>query len=305
TGGKLEDFFTVGKIIPLLFLVALGAYFFRPERFVPDAMVAFPALFSTVILALWAYQGAEIITVPEEEIKHAKKTVPKAILVSILTVTVLYLLVAGAVLTLPWASFVQSQAPLADLVGSLVGPWGGFVLAIGGLLSILGALNAVILASSRISYAMSQDGLFPKYFSHLHEKHGTPDHALVMHAMAASVVVFVLQDFSQLATLVVFFTLVPYFFSSLSTYILQKKHPHPHSLLGKSALIPALAAVLSFGLALYAGFLSPFLSVGFLTFGIAAYVVFRRDAGSGKQAAFGSSHRFDAKNPGKNNRKKR
>jgi amino acid transporter len=259
-GGETEDFLTIGKLVPLGILILVGIPLFNPSAFSagfqlngvaqPSAQDVLPVFFSSLILVLWAYQGVEIITVPEEEIKNAKKTVPKAIIVSVVSVMVLYSLIALVVLgSVDWKQFVSSESALAKIAEVLAGGWGGALLALGGLVSILGALNAVILGSARVSFAMSRDGLFPRFFAHLHEKHRTPDYALFLHFVFMVLAVWFYRDFVFLASLVVFFTLVPWFFSCLSALRMQREM-HKHSLFNHEA-VPFLATMLTLMLAVY------------------------------------------------------
>jgi len=254
-GSNVEDFLTIGKLIPLAILIIAGLALFNPVSFsngfaVPASQNLVSAFLASLVLVLWAFQGVEIITVPQEEIKNAKKTVPKAIIVSVLSVLALYLLVVLVVLgSVQWQNYVASESALADIGEALIGGWGGTLLALGGLVSILGALNAVILASARISYAMARDNLFPKIFEHLHDRHKTPDYALVLQFAFAGVLVWMYRDFVFMASLAVFFTLIPWFFSCLAAWKMQLRE-HPRSLFNHVA-IPTLATVSTALLLLY------------------------------------------------------
>ena len=74
-------------MVPLVLLIIAGIFFFNPQNFLLPATDAgalanpIQGFMLAILLALWAYLGAEIITVPEEEIKNARKTVPKAVIV--------------------------------------------------------------------------------------------------------------------------------------------------------------------------------------------------------------------------------
>ncbi len=254
-GSNAEDFLTIAKLVPLGILVLAGLAVFNPSAFssgfaTPPTQNLVSAFLASLVLVLWAYQGVEIITVPQEEIKNARKTVPKAIIVSVLSVILLYLLVVLVVLgSVDWRHFTASESALADIGKVLIGGWGGALLALGGLVSILGALNAVILASARISYAMARDNLFPKIFEHLHHRHSTPDYALLLQFVFAGVLVWFYRDFVFMASLAVFFTLIPWFFSCLAAWRMQLKE-HPHSLLNHVA-IPTFATISTALLLLY------------------------------------------------------
>ncbi|NYZ77841.1 amino acid permease [Candidatus Micrarchaeota archaeon] len=279
-GARMEDALTILKLLPLLLLVILGFFYFnssnllQPATSLPSGGIAFGFL-SAVILALWAYQGAEIITVPEEEMKNARKIVPRAVLIASGSVIFIYVLVSIAVMgAVDWTKFTSSQAPLADIARALVGEPGGVILAVGGLISILGALNAVILASSRITFAMARDRLFPRFFNYLSPLHETPSRALWIHYFLALALTLVYRDFPTLAGVVVLFTIIPYLLSSVSALKLQKRFPNKGVL--RSNKIPIVAIILSLGLAAYAISQNPLAFAGVMTFGLAFYALHRK-----------------------------
>lgn len=152
---------------------------------------------------------------------------PKAILIAVATVIMIYVAVTVVFLGVNWQNFANSQSPLADVFASLtsgyIGAFGGIIIAIGALVSIIGALHAVILGSARISFAMARDNLFPKFFGKLHPKYKTPYLGIAMQTIFALVLAFSLTDFTQLATLAVMFTIIPYTLSCLAVLRLIKK----------------------------------------------------------------------------------
>ena len=277
-GGRTEDGFTIGKLIPLLIFGLVGIFLINYQNYYPllppDTSLV-PAIGSATIFALWAYLGVEIITVPEEEIKNAKKTVPRAIIISVFTVMGIYLLVSGVALGLGrWDSFRNSQAPLADIFQSVthkyIGSAGGILLALGGLISIIGSLNAVILGASRISFAMARDKLFPKFFDHLHSKFKTPDHAMIIQTILALTLIFILTDFSRLASLAVLFTIIPYLFSCLATIKLIKAAKWKTHIL-HTRYIPFIAIIFSVALFYYMEYQILLLGLLFILLGFAVY----------------------------------
>jgi APA family basic amino acid/polyamine antiporter len=121
SGGTVEDAFTVGKLVPLLVFAAVGLLLISSQNhypLLPSNASLLPAVGSATIFALWAYLGVEIITVPEEEIKNAKKTVPRAIIISVLTVMCIYLLVTFVALGLGrWSPYLNSHSPCRHFPG--------------------------------------------------------------------------------------------------------------------------------------------------------------------------------------------
>jgi len=225
-GSKAENIFTIGKLLSLFLFGIVGLFFVKFSNFypyLPDGKTVISAIGSSTILVLWAYLGAEIITVPEEEIKNAKKNIRKSIMVSIFTTNSLYLLVAFVTLgVVSWTNY-GSYFTLFDISKTFMGEIGGYILLIGGLVSIIGALNAVILGCSRIAMAISLDNLFPKPLQHIHKKYRTPDYALVLQTILATILVFVAADFTTAASLSVLLVLVTYLFSCFAVLKLIKR----------------------------------------------------------------------------------
>jgi amino acid transporter len=185
-GSETEDIFTIGKLLPLFLFGIVGLFFVKFSNFypiIPEGKTMISAIGSSTILVLWAYLGVEIITVPEEEIKDAKKNIRKSILVSVLITNSLYLFIAFVTLgVVSWTNY-GSYSTLFEVSKTFMGDVGGYILLIGGLISIIGALNAVILACARIAMAISQDNLFPKPLQHIHKKYKTPDYALILQTI--------------------------------------------------------------------------------------------------------------------------
>ncbi len=87
TGARVEDIFTVGKLAAIFLFIIGTIIFFKVTNLYPllpsTTTNLFPAVGSATVLVLWAYLGVEIITVPEGEIKNAKRVVPKAIIMAL------------------------------------------------------------------------------------------------------------------------------------------------------------------------------------------------------------------------------
>lgn len=256
-GARIEDVFTVGKLLAIGVFIIGALMFFKVDNLYPllpttNTTGALTAVGIATVPVLWAYLGQEIITVPDEEIKNARKTVPKAIIIAVLTVTAIYMLVAVAFLgAARWSNYIGSQSPLSDVFRSITGSQiGGIVIAIGGLISIIGSLDAVILATARISFSMSRDGLFPKVFAKIHPKYKTPYTAILLQTVFALVLTCTVTNFVTLASLAVFFTIVPYALSSFATYrliVLAKGKLH----VLRTRATPLIAGIVSVGLIIF------------------------------------------------------
>jgi basic amino acid/polyamine antiporter, APA family len=153
-------------------------------------------LLTAAFLIFFAYAGFGKITAASEEVGHARKAIPRAILSAVFIAIVLYLLVTIAAVGSVGAATLSSpgfiNAPLANVMTAL-GSGGGFLIILAGALAATSSVLLVeLLGVSRTIYAMSANSQLPKFFSKVHPKFNTPYRAeiiigLVMAAMALTI----------------------------------------------------------------------------------------------------------------------
>jgi amino acid transporter len=200
--GSVETIFTATKVSILVVFVAFGATspMFSGAEFQPlftgdrTAFAILPAMGLTFI----AFEGYDLITTVTEEVENPRENIPKAIFVSLAATVVVYLAVVGvAVGTLGAAGLAEAgEAGIAQAAtefmptGIPVIMNGGAVIVFGAVFSTLTALNAVVIASSRVAFSMGREGQLLPSFGHLHHRFGTPFVAILASAvvMLASVV---------------------------------------------------------------------------------------------------------------------
>lgn len=152
----------------------------------------FPNGTSSVLLAMGitfiAFEGYEIISQTGEEIKNPKKTIPRAIGLSLIIVWPIMLLTT--IVALGLFPFIPSWVPLGNLgplalveAAQYVMPYGSLVIVACAMLLQLVALNATIYSSSRVSYAMGRDANLPAAFGRIHKKRRTPHVAVLVSGL--------------------------------------------------------------------------------------------------------------------------
>jgi len=135
-----------------------------------------------------AYLGAEAIAVAQAEIKNPSKTIPRAILLSAVVLLVLYPLIAYAMFRIAPPEAVSGQSsPLIHVAYLSMGDLGKVALVIAGTIAALSSVNTSIMAQSRVAYALSRDGYFPKALLRIHGKFSTPHVAVVVGAILTAV----------------------------------------------------------------------------------------------------------------------
>jgi amino acid transporter len=228
--GKINDVLTILKLAPILLFTLFGIiyFIFNPaifiSNFTPLAPVGFGGMGSALVLIFWAYVGFELVTVPSDEIKDVKKTIPKAIILGMSVIMLFYLVTNTVIVGLvPWTQLATSSAPLSLAGGVLLGGLGAIFLTIGALFSISGSDEAGILSSARIPYAMAGDGLLPHIFAGVHPEYGTPYVALYVQSIV-TLLAAIFGNITQLIILSVFTLLFCYLITCLSVFPLKKKY---------------------------------------------------------------------------------
>ena len=144
-GTALNTVATVAKLVPLLLLVAGGAFFVQPEHLAWSATPSAGTVARTSMLLLFAFCGVDTALAPSGEVKDVARTVPRAIFASILGVTLLYValqLVAQGVLG---PALATSPTPLADAAGRMFGPAGRTLVLVGATVSMFGYVSGMTL----------------------------------------------------------------------------------------------------------------------------------------------------------------
>jgi basic amino acid/polyamine antiporter, APA family len=223
---------TLLKLLPL-FLIAGGGFVLGDVSEVPAINPEdepLPLLIAGLVMTtMWAYVGMENATIPADDVIDPSRTIPRALIAGVLTATVVYIVATMGVMALiPPEQLAESTAPFADAAVQVVGEWGAALVALGALISIIGALNGNVLATGMIARAIAVDRLFPQRFASVN-KSGAPVFALVVSGVLATVLVGMnyskglVAAFELLILLSTLTTLLPYAASALSELILQRR----------------------------------------------------------------------------------
>lgn len=237
--GKVQLFTTIIKILPIIFIIIIGVFFFDIDNLPAFNLTAesnFTAFSSVASLTLFAFLGIECATIPAGNIANAEKTIPRATMFGTIIVSTLYIL--GTVVlfgVLPLDILQKSPAPFAEAAKIIGGDYGGYFVAIGVIISGLGVLNGWILITGQISMSTAKDNLFPSFFERENKK-GAPVLGFIIGGLLASVVMLMsysdglVEQFEFIVQLTVFVALVPYLFSAAAyALILIEKKIHPKS----------------------------------------------------------------------------
>ncbi len=183
----MTNIFTVGKLLPLVVFVCVGAFFVDTANFNFAVVPEYSAFASAVLLLIYAFVGFEASVVIAGETRDPGRSIPFGLITGICLVTVLYIAIqAVSIGTLP--GLAESERPIADAAMTFLGPAGAAIVTVGVVVSIFGNLNVGVLSSTRLIYAMAEQRDLPRAFERIHSRLRTPYISII----ATSAVILVL-----------------------------------------------------------------------------------------------------------------
>ena len=177
--GKLALMALFFSVMPILLFIGAGLFFISPGAYSFAGPLDAGPFSASVLVLVYAFTGFEMAVIPAGEVRDPRRNMPIAILTAIGAVTVLYILIQVVCIgTLP--ELAASQRPLADASGRFLGSAGAGIISAGALVSIIPNLNVVLLAASRLPFAMSERLELPRILSRTHPRFHTPTLSIVL-----------------------------------------------------------------------------------------------------------------------------
>ena len=213
------------KLAVILMFVLTGAFFVKPENWTPFAPNGFEGIFMGAFIIFFAYIGFDAIATAAEETKNPQKNLPIGIIGSLLVCTLVYVLV-GLVLTgaVP-LNEIDIQAPVAHAMRYIGQDWVAGFISIGALTGLTSVLLVLMLAGTRILFAMSRDKLLPSPLQIVHPKFQTPYVVTILFVILA-VLGSLFLNINVAAELCNFGTLTCFMIVCLAIIILRKIDPN-------------------------------------------------------------------------------
>ncbi len=238
----LNNILVAAKLLILLFFVLFGAMHINSNNFVPFEAFGLN-VFQGAYFIFFAFSGFARVAVVAGEVKHARKNVPRAILLSLLISAVFYIAVGFVAVGVAGASTLgASNSPLADAARITGSAFGARIVSLGALIATTTVLLTSVLGTSRMLYAMAGTGEFPKFLARLHSKYGTPYYAIWLPGVLMAVLVLI-TDLTQVVAISTFASLFYYFIANLSALRMrpdQRQYPQIVSTFGAATCVGLL-----------------------------------------------------------------
>jgi amino acid transporter len=192
---------------------------------------AMRGLAQATLLTTYCYWGYYNICFLGSEVKRPEKTIPRAILISVVLVAIIYVTMNLAALPFLATSATQATASasvrlqlVADLARSVFGGWAGYLIAALIVWTAFASVFSLLLGYSRVPYAAARDGNYFNFLAAVHPRHGIPHRSLVAMGLVASA--FCFFSLAQVITmLVITRILLQFFLQQAGVILLRIQHP--------------------------------------------------------------------------------
>ena len=236
-GGLYSVITTIGKLIPLALFFLVGLAYINGKNFTPFIPFGFTGVTLGVTLFFWSFTGFEAIVMPTEEVKNPAKTIPWAMIMTILITLIIYVLLAFVFVGMidweglgiakgNWKGIANLTSPLADVAIGLKLPWLAAIATIGAIIATAGAGGSWVLIQARLPFAMARDKLFWKPMANVNKKYGTPIASLIFTSILTSIIMIAIPNFASVALIASVTGVVPYAAAVLAVKILRKTKPN-------------------------------------------------------------------------------
>jgi len=177
------------------------------------------------VLIFFAFIGFEDMANVAEEVKKPHKTIPRAIILSIVITGIIYILVSLSVIrVLNWEELASSSAPLADVAHNVLGSNGSVTLSLIALFATASTVLITLIAGARILYGMAKSNSLPQFLSKIHSKTKTPWIAVVGILITSIGFAFV-GDIVIVANITVFAVVITFAVINLAVIALRYTEP--------------------------------------------------------------------------------
>jgi APA family basic amino acid/polyamine antiporter len=233
-GGRSQELTSLLKTLAFVALIAACFVYGRGGPALTQTARPLPVpsglgLLTAVVLALqgiiYTYDGWYSTVYFGEEVRDAARSVPRAMVGSVLLVIVVYLLFNAALLhVLPMGQLAGQKLAAGAAAEAVFGPRGAAVIGAVAIVSLLAAVNGNTLTAPRVLYAMSRDRLFWHSASYVNGG-GTPTVALALSTTAAVLLVVFSGTFAKLLAALAFFFVTDLTLVFLSIFVLRRREP--------------------------------------------------------------------------------
>ena len=270
----------------ILVFVAVGVFFIDPGNLEPFAPFGAGGVVATTGIVFISFLGFEIIATVAGEIKNPSRIIPLSMLLSVVLVTILYVLVMlVSTGVIPFQALGESPIPVSDVAVVYLGPAGVVAIVFAAIIAAISSSNSSILAASRVIYAMGRDGVVTDWFNVSHPRFYTPHRAIAATGGVTTALILVGLEVETIIALLAeaasFSFLVAYSLVHVSLVVFRRADPDaydPSFALPRPLYpaVPILGVVLSLVVVSQMATVVVVIGSGIVAFGLVWYAVYTR-----------------------------
>lgn len=223
---RVNNIMVVIKVAVVILFIVVAFGYVKPANWTPFTPFGMEGIFAAAALVFFAFIGFDAIASAAEETKNPNKDLPKGIIYSLLICTFLYVIVTGIMTgVVPYPDFKGNEDHPISLVLQVAGQnWVAGIVDVGAILGMTTVMLVMLYGQTRVSYAMSRDGLLPKFFRTVHKKYRTPYGSTWFFGIVAALM-GALIPLDELAKLVNIGTLSAFVLVSVAVLVLRRTQP--------------------------------------------------------------------------------
>ena len=223
---RVNNIMVAIKVSVVLLFIALGVWHVKPVNWHPLLPYGLNGVFHGAAVVFFSFLGFDAVTCAAEEVKAPERDLPRAVVLSLGICSILYVIVA-AIMTgiVHYPEFAGVDHPVSKALEVAGLNWVAGFVNIGAILGMTTVILVMTYGQTRITFAMSRDGLLPKIFSEVHPKHRTPYRATwiigtIIAILGALVPLGTLAELANIGTLAAFSLI------SIAVIVLRKREPN-------------------------------------------------------------------------------
>lgn len=277
-GKTTQNILTSIKALGLLFIILIG---FTSDSATSPRLTEDIPWNLALIFVLFTYGGWNEMAYVAAEVKDSRRNITRALMLGTFVVAILYIAINGAFLSaLGYEGLRASKAVAADTIDAMLPGAGGRTISVLVCLSALGAINGLIFAGARISFAMGRDHKLFRRLGQWQFKRGSPTQALLLQGAISVVLIVALGSFANALLYTSAAVYSFYLATTLSVIVLRRRDPgreRPFRVPGypfTPIFFAATCAFLVYSAVIY----KPFVAVAAVALVITGYFVFRFSA---------------------------
>lgn len=296
--GRFQIWLVAGLLILLIFYLVRGMGSIDIHRYTPFVPFGFGSVLATAGLVFVSFGGVTKVASIAEEVKDPRRSIPLAMVLALVVVSVLYVLVVSVTVGLVDAAALSgSRIPISLGANVLLGSIGGAIMAMAALLAFITTANAGILSASRFPLAMSRDQLLPGFFQQVDRRFQTPYVSIILTSsfMISCILFLSLENLIKIAST---FMILLFLFVNVSLIIMRASKIPNYRPTFRAPLYPWLqiAGVIVYGILIFEmGRIPLLITVAFALLGYAWYLVYVRKRVTRQSALMHVVERITAK----------